>query len=246
MSRLAALVLALLVLTGCSGGSEPESAPTPSASSSTPTPSAVPPPAAPKKGACHRLKYDDAIAAHNDAKPVKCSTEHTASTYYVGDVLNPTEQVAALQCTDRLEQDTRLTMLRPVWFTPTPEEIAAGARWFRCDVVAVASDGKLAPLSDPLGDLDQYAMCGTAEPGSADFRRVICSRDHTWRAISVVPFSASTYPGEAAVRDAGQEPCETAGAAAADDALDYRWGYEWPTREQWDAGQHYGRCWAPA
>ena len=246
MTRVAAVLLALVVLAGCSGGSDPESAPRPSTSSPTATPSDVPPPAAPESGACYRIGYDDAIASHNDARPVKCSAGHTSTTYYVGEVLNPTEQVAALQCTDRLGQDTRLTMLRPVWFTPTPAEIAAGARWFRCDVVAVASDGELASLSDPLGDPDQYAMCGTAEPGSADFHRVICSRPHTWRAVSVVPFSSASYPGEAAVRDAGQEPCETAGAAAADDALDYRWGYEWPTREQWNAGQHYGRCWAPA
>ena len=31
----------------------------------------------------------------------------------------------------------------------------------------------------------------------------------------------------------------------AEDALDYEWGYEWPTAEQWAAGQTYGRCWAP-
>ena len=88
-------------------------------------------------------------------------------------------------------------------------------------------------------------MCGTAEPGTPDFARVICSSEHTWRAISVVPFNGPTYPGEAEVRAAGQEPCQDAGAAAADDSLDYQWGYEWPTPEQWEAGQHYGRCWAP-
>jgi len=32
----------------------------------------------------------------------------------------------------------------------------------------------------------------------------------------------------------------------ADDPLNYRWGYEWPTEQQWQAGQHYGICWAPA
>ena len=36
-----------------------------------------------------------------------------------------------------------------------------------------------------------------------------------------------------------------AGREVADDALDYEWGYEWPTAEQWEAGQDYGRCWAP-
>ncbi|WP_243060972.1 septum formation family protein [Nocardioides sp. SR21] len=251
MTRLLAVLLALLALAGCSGGSEPESAPT-SASSPTSTPSVVvPPPTPPAKGACYRLDYDAALADHSDAEPVRCSAEHTSTTYFVGDVPTPTAEAAATRCPERLSgfvrgQDLRLTMLRPIWFTPTPEERAADARWFRCDVVAVASDGRLAPLAAPIGDLERYAMCGTAEPGSPDFRRVICSRPHAWRAISVVPFSARDYPGEAAVRDAGQEPCEAAGAEAADNALDYRWGYEWPTRDQWDAGQRYGRCWAPA
>ena len=63
------------------------------------------------------------------------------------------EQVAE-QCPPRLDgfiggstEDRRLSMLRPVWFTPTIEESDAGARWFRCDVVALAADGELAPLT---------------------------------------------------------------------------------------------------
>ena len=35
-------------------------------------------------------------------------------------------------------------------------------------------------------------------------------------------------------------------SAVAEDALDYEWGYEWPTADQWAARQTYGRCWAPA
>ncbi len=119
-------------------------------------------------------------------------------------------------------------------------------------MVALAADGELAPLSGKVaGTLnrpdgrDRYGMCGTAEPGTPAFDRVICSREHAWRAIQVVPFRGATYPGVAAVRTAGEQPCQDAGAAVADSALDYQWGYEWPTAEQWKAGQHYGRCWAP-
>ena len=88
-------------------------------------------------------------------------------------------------------------------------------------------------------------MCGTAEPGTPDFARVdLLERAHlAGDQRRTVP--RVDVPRRGQVRDAGQEPCQDAGAAAADDSLDYRWGYEWPTREQWDAGQHYGRCWAP-
>ena len=28
--------------------------------------------------------------------------------------------------------------------------------------------------------------------------------------------------------------------------LEFSYGWEWPTRRQWAAGQRYGYCWAPA
>jgi hypothetical protein len=88
-------------------------------------------------------------------------------------------------------------------------------------------------------------MCGTAAPDDPAFRRVLCREDHTWRAIRAVDLPGKDYPGEKRVRAAGQGPCEDAGREVAEDALDYEWGYEWPTADQWAAGQTYGRCWAP-
>ena len=89
-------------------------------------------------------------------------------------------------------------------------------------------------------------MCGTAAPDDPAFQRVLCREDHTWRAIRAVELRGKDYPGVKEVREAGQGPCEDAGREVAEDALDYEWGYEWPTAEQWEAGQTYGRCWAPA
>jgi hypothetical protein len=49
-----------------------------------------------------------------------------------------------------------------------------------------------------------------------------------------------------AVRRAGEDgTCADVAREVAVDALDYQWGYEWPTADQWTAGQTYGRCWAP-
>ena len=91
-------------------------------------------------------------------------------------------------------------------------------------------------------------MCGTAQPGTRAFRRVLCREDHSWKAISVIDLATASdgrYPGTSAVKDAGQDVCADAARAIASDALDYEWGYEWPTKEQWQAGQTYGRCWSP-
>ncbi|HEU5038496.1 MAG TPA: septum formation family protein [Nocardioides sp.] len=273
MKTLAAVLL-LVGLTACTGSDEPASAPTPSASataaSPAPPPRATPAPV-PAVKSCYALSYDAAVAPTASGSAVSCSRKHTAVTYAVGplDTLVDghllavdsarVQQQVATACPARFGdfvggsvEDRRLSMLRPVWFTPTVEESDAGASWFRCDVVALATDGELAPLSGPMADVlsseegrDRYGMCGTASPGTAKFSRVICSAEHSWRAIAVVPLGDGPYPGKEKVRAAGQSPCQDAGAEVAPDTLEYQWGYEWPTAEQWKAGQTFGRCWAP-
>lgn len=265
----------LVVLTACTDSSEPGSV-TPAASTTGSTPPVPPlvtatPVASPEDRACYRLDFEEAVAPTAAAAKVTCSAEHTAMTYAVGtldtivgghllavDSERVQAQVAGACPRDLAQfvggtpQDLHLSMLRAVWFTPTVEESDAGADWYRCDVIAIASDKELAPLTGRLAGVlgepqgrERFGMCGTDEPGAAGFARVICSADHSWRAIATVEFTGADYPGEAAARDRGQQPCEDAGRNVADDALNFRWGYEWPTEEQWDAGQTYGRCWAP-
>ena len=235
----------------------------------TPLPTATPVPP-PVEGACYALTQQQAVAPTTDVPSVDCAQPHTAVTFAVGvldtvvgghlvavDSERVRTQVAA-ECPSRLRSflggsrdEQRLSMLRAVWFTPTVAESDAGADWFRCDVVAPVGADTLAPLTGRLaGVLDRpegerYAMCGTAAPDDPRFERVLCSEEHTWRAVAVVDLPAGDYPGVDVVRSRGQEPCEGAGRSAAEDPLDFQWGYEWPTAEQWAAGQTYGRCWAP-
>ncbi|MFT4287034.1 septum formation family protein [Nocardioides sp.] len=252
-----------LLTAGCTG-SEPVSTPP-----TTPPPTATPV-AAPAVGACHRLAYVDAVAPTTQSPGISCDQKHTAETFHVGrlDTLVDGHLVAvdsdrvrrqvAKACPARLSSyvggevdDLRLSMLRAVWFTPTVADSDEGANWFRCDVIDVAGDQRLATLTGSLKGVldsdraDEVAMCGTDGPDAADFRRLPCGRDHAWRAIAVVPLDGKSYPGEEAARDAGQQTCQQAGQDVASDALDYQWGYEWPTAEQWAAGQTYGLCWAP-
>jgi hypothetical protein len=267
------LAAVLAVASGCTSGSDdPDQPPgSPSASSAE----AAAPPTRPRPGSCHRLTYDEALAPTDDGKPVDCSKRHTSQTYAVGRLATElgghllavdsaaVQAQVAERCPTRLggyvgatDEQLRLTMLRAVWFTPSVAESDAGANWFRCDVIAVAGEDRLAgvlgTLENALGSAAGrtfFAMCGTAQPGTPGFERVLCSEEHTWRAIRSVTLKGKgpdgAYPGEDAVREAGQSPCTEAARAIADDALDYEWGYEWPTPEQWDAGQAYGRCWAP-
>ena len=271
----ALLLVALLVATGCSSKASETtaSATTPSPTRSS-TPSATAAPSAPPdpvRGACRDLSYAEAVAPTSEAAATSCAGRHTAETYAVGQLKTvvdghllavdtaAVQQRVATACPRRLarfagasQEDLRLSMLRAVWFTPTVAESDAGANWYRCDAIVVAHEDALAPLSGglrgALGTAEgrgSYGMCATAAPGTADFSRVLCRAPHAWRAIRSVDLPRGAYPGEKAVRAAGQEVCDDAARAGAADALDYQWGYEWPTAQQWAAGQTYGRCWAP-
>ncbi|MBJ7358209.1 MAG: septum formation family protein [Nocardioides sp.] len=271
VSRLLGLLLVVaLGLTSCSGD-DPGTGTTPSAAPTTAPPTAAPPPPEPKRLECRRLTFDEALAPTDSDRIVGCRTPHTGQTYAVGqlrtvvdghlvavDSARVQEQVAQT-CPRKLaaflgttDEVLRLSMLRAVWFTPSLEQSDAGANWYRCDVVAVAGDDRLARVRGSLeqaladaGAVDAYGMCGTAAPDDPAFERVLCREDHAWRAIQVVDLPGRDYPGEKRARAAGQATCEDAGREVAEDALDYEWGYEWPTAEQWAAGQTYGRCWAP-
>ncbi len=280
LPALAGVLAGVLALTGCTGGGSSDSAPPPSSSTGSqatgsatpsPRPARATPPPSPGARACYRLSYAEAVAPTTDARGVPCGRTHTAMTFSVGRLAavvdghllavdsRRVQQQVATTCPRRLASyvggtadDLRLSMLRSVWFTPTVQQSDAGQEWFRCDVIAVAADGRLAPLSPRMAGVlgtsegrDRFGMCGTAEPGAADFARVVCSRSHSWRAVRVVHLGGGSYPGASAVRDAGQTPCQDAGRAAASNALDFRWGYQWPTHEQWTGGQHFGLCWVP-
>jgi len=280
MRRLAVLLAVLLAgalaLSACTSDDKKEPA-ADKTSSAPPTPVvAAPPPPPPDKDACYRLSYDEAVAPTSDDRAVPCKKSHTSQTFAVGklDLLDnghllrvdadAVQKQVAQQCPDKLgayvgatEEQLRLSLLRPVWFTPTVEQSDAGAEWYRCDVIAVTGDKQVAKIDRDLsGALKQpagraeFAMCGTAQPGTAAFKRVLCREAHTWKAISVIDLADKAgkhgrWPGEKVVQAAGQDACQAAARAIASDALDYKWGYEWPTKDQWQAGQDYGRCWSP-
>ena len=269
---LGAVVVAILVA-GCSGstsstpdaGRSPSlSSPTATTPSATPTPQPDPPPPA---RACYRLGYSDALAPTISTKPVPCTGRHTAVNFYVGTYAKnlavdgaAVHRLVSTECPKRFAtfaggtlEDRRLSLLRTVWFTPTVEQAALGARWYSCVALAIRDSQHLAVLTTRVaGALDttdgraHYGLCGTAEPGTTGFEQRICSAPHSWQALRTVAFAPGRYPGVTKVRDAGQTVCKDAGHAVASDPLNYRWSYQWPTLAQWRGGQTYGVCWAPS
>ena len=269
MRRAAAVALVALLTAGCSlsGSNAPEK----SAASASPSASASPTPQpAPVVGDCHRLAFT-AAAQPEDATPaVPCRGPHTSETVKVGQLAAVTggstdvssgavRDKVSRACSPRLLRyaggDTltkRLSRLEVVWFVPTKEAVDAGAGWFRCDVVALAAANSLIRLPrtvkgvlDASDALDQFGTCGTTQPGKPGFQRVVCRRHHTWRAVSTVDLDPhAAYLGKNAAAQ-GDASCKDVASGRSNGSLKYTWSFEWPTRDQWDAGQRYGYCWVP-
>lgn len=267
--RLAATgVCVVVALAGCSGN-QPE----PAADSPPETSTSTSAPERPQVGDCHRLTPRDVLESADTEPPVDCASEHSSQTVHVGTFEPAAEgkpraltsdaanRAAGQRCGSRAAaylgtgvEELRITRVEVFWFVPTAEEVEAGADWLRCDVVVLAGEQELLPLprtlegalSQPAG-LERYGLCGTARPGAKDFERVVCSRRHSWQAISTIAIGGGErYPGTGAVRAAGEEACQDRARAAQGDALRYDYGWEWPTESQWEAGQRHGYCWAPA
>ena len=181
---LAAVLLTVGALTGCSGDDSPDdpgrtsSAPDPT-SPATASPTPTPPPRAapvdvPPAGGCYTLTFRQAVSPTNGEEPVACRAPHTAETFRVGRVDNVVaghllavdsarvQDEVARTCPASLGEhvggtldDQRLSMLRSVWFTPSLEQSGKGAAWFRCDAVALAGAEDLLSLDASLaGVLD--------------------------------------------------------------------------------------------
>ncbi len=273
---LLAPLLAALVLTGCSANEptadEPAADPSAGDSASTTSAAAEEKPEAPRLGACYDLTIRQAARTASSADPVPCTGRHTTLTLHVGrlgdegkvapNVENPAVRDRLTGLCNREMADfvggdaatLRLSRLQVVWFAPTQEELSRGARWVRCDVLAFSRTNDLMALPklrlrgvlDRPAGLETFGLCGTAAPGERGFERVACSLKHSWAAISTIPIAGGPrYPGPAKVRAAGDDACKDQVNGRTSE-LKFAYGWEWPTADQWKAGQRYGFCWAPA
>ena len=254
-----------------SPGTARSAGPSESTTSAEPT---VEIPPAPPEDACYRLRLRELTEPTSSRDPVPCTDAHNAQTVHVGELdtvvdghsvavdSRVVQEQLASTCPGRLAsyvggspQLRALSRFEVVWYSPTLEQSDRGATWFRCDLVAFATSDRLADLPRPSrlesvldeeGALDTWGLCGTAAPGTSGFSRVICSRDHSWRAVATIDLGDDeSYPGTASVRSAGDEDCRDVASEGAGSATRFEYGWEWPTRAQWQQGQRYGFCWAP-
>lgn len=250
------LALAALTLTGCfgrSGSADP-------AAEST---------AAPDVGACRVLAPADVTRASNTTGPVPCGEAHTAQTYAVGSLPQQFAQasyddsdVAAYAfrtCTSKFirftgadESLAMRTILSWAWFRPSTEAWAAGARWYRCDVIGGGDQTRhYVDLPTKTKGLllgrppDAWMVCaqGATVSGSV---KVPCNQKHDWRAVTTIVLGGNgdTYPGDQVVQARTRDFCSKSVGAWLDYPVDYDYGYSWFHQTEWDAGNRRSVCWA--
>jgi Septum formation len=276
LSRLLAAVLVTAAVGACSAA-KPAADGGPTATKDSPTQTAsppAPPPDSPKVGECRSLSFRDISRFSNDSATHPCNKEHTAYTFAVAELPSDiafdgvtidndaVQRTAAETCQSRFvgfiggtAAARALARLSVTYFVPNQRGFDLGARWVRCDVVALQNDSALAPLPANLeGFLDdedaltEYGVCSKGEPGSGTFTLVMCRADHDYRAIEAIRLGddKASYPGIAVTRDDGRAQCENIVADRLGVGGGYTFGWTYPSAEDWSTGQRFGYCWLQA
>jgi len=257
--------------------SESESAPSADASEPSAAPSqrrtAAPRPEAPRpaRGDCRRLDWRDTRSAVTDAgsEPTRCNRAHTAETFARGtlDVVPgsggqpDTRQLGgtSVQCRSALvdwlggdEAAYELSMFAYVVAVPTSEDLAAGARWWRCDAFATDRPGELTRLHGTTRrglagrTADRWATCVRGRL-DANPEQVLCREPHDWRAVGAHRLGGrgADYPGRNVVADRMRKTCEDEVGTYEGDPLEgFDYGWLRPTLADWRVGQRFGLCFA--
>lgn len=235
----------------------------------TANPSAPPPPAV---GECRNLGYGDISVYTDESPPTACTKRHTAYTFDVKELPadiaftgvqiqnDAVQNFAGDSCRTSFARfiggdsaDRALSRLTVTYFVPTQRQFDRGARWVRCDVVALQSDNVLAELprrlsgilDDDKDSLARFGVCSKAEPGSPQPTLVMCTQDHMYRALAALRLGGSDapYPGEQATKIDGRQQCEDFIAAALGPGGGYTYAWTYPLPSDWQAGQRFGYCW---
>ena len=248
----AVLAAVLMVLVaGCGGDAKPgaKGGSTPSSSASASPEAALDPGAGVAKvGQCFRMTGAQSKASVAAPARVNCQAQHTSVVAFVGYVakavtpLTPVEErrvVGKKVCQPAFRAlvggtviDRAQSLLTWTLFTPGQRQLARGARWVRCDVLA-RSGNALVPLpsASPIlakGVPENLRICQTK-----DAVDVSCAQPHLYRVAGVFQAPGTTYPGVSTA--VARERCH-------DLTQTFAGFFQVPSQDGWKAGDHFVRC----
>jgi hypothetical protein len=247
---MATAAVAALLLSGCNDGSTAER-PLVMGDVATATTAPLDPLAgAPALNSCFNLSASQARAGTNASTPVDCYSPHTAFTFHVGQfrrgALSSDPLAAKRGCKRRVGEaldlgakQLRSSVLEWVWFEPSTAQWSAGARWYRCDLVAWNAKQshlkKLPSGTSPFYDgiPDDLFRCIRDNNGSGV--QVTCDRPHDYRWTgSFKARGKRPLDDDAAVALARQHCAEITGTPD--------WYVTWPSELNWSSGDHTMDC----
>lgn len=238
---------------------------------------AVPVPAA---GACYTTTardVDDMFESRLTRSA--CDSPHAAETFHVGTFTGPaTHRTMAVSSTaeraevynlcttatkEFLGDDWRTGRLHLLTFTPSNDHWAAGARWYRCDLVQVKSQmgmvvDRIGSLKDGLRGARSLAMgCATevnaTDAGADDHAEVPCTQPHTVEFAGLATTPATAYPEESDASTAlFQVACRAVTARyvgmtpAQLESSQISWAWWVVRRDRWSWGDHSAQCFVAA
>jgi Septum formation len=180
----------------------------------------------PRVGECRALTAAEAAAATNTTAPTGCRRAHDDRVIAVPDL--PTG-VSWTDLSDKQIVKQGVKACAPVlhtvlghgdklrdrsaydfvFFQPTDAQIAAGARWLRCDVVLrqgkaladLPTDATPALPAPPLKDRVARCLKGP------NLITTTCSSRHSYRATGAFTMAGASFPGRTALVHAGHANC---------------------------------------
>jgi hypothetical protein len=237
--------------------------------------------AVPTAPACYNVPVKDPVEVQSWPAVVSCTTRHTVETISVGAFQGtaadrtspppaggPDRRDAFARCTatahDYLGADWRTGRIGVFLVIPSDTHWEAGARWYRCDVMAFQdvenSDPVVreAPLKDGLvGSSDLRLTCGkvtSVDDAVAKVASSSCSVAHNGEFAGLYDHPDGTYSTDSAARSkANLDGCRTVVAAytglTVDNNYKYRVGQVATpfTKAYWELGNRSVRCfvWTP-
>lgn len=253
-----AVVAAMAVLVGC-GSSVPEGADPEQIKATEP----------PAISQCRNLTREVMELPTDSTPTVDCSDPHNAETFASGTLPDRLLKVeyadpaldtwAAGKCFTALQEHLGASesilmrsVFTSVWFRPSEQAWADGARWWRCDLLAGGDRGQRfldLPTSTTglLGDAlaDKWMACTKGDDVNTS-ARVTCNKKHVWRAVTTIKVGEPTdpWPGAAAVEAKTKQYCSSSVGAWLGYPTDHHFAYTWFGEAEWASGIRRSVCWA--